>query len=125
MLLDRGFPIPHVAIINNLGKVVDFSLNESKSPSKGQLLSFKKNILYHGYSDPKGFLYFIHSGLMTAVIKYHSAIGESTLAKTGFQKFSLGGAGTHYSSSDQTGNVLWMMKKKSNNQNFWTCTIKS
>ena len=78
-LLARKFPLPHILVITENGTVLDVSIHENTSPSKGQLIKLPKLKKYFGYSDPKGVLYFIDGNLQKPVTTFHSSFGHKTI----------------------------------------------
>ena len=68
--------MPHILVITENGNVIDVSLHENISPSKGQLIKLPAHKKYFGYTDPKGVLHFIDGNLQKPVTKkYHSSFG--------------------------------------------------
>ena len=79
---EMSFPFLHLAIVKGNGTVIDFSLNEKHSQSKGMLAKLPLHPVWDfGYATPKGILYFIDSSLNHEVLKYHSSLKHNGLAK--------------------------------------------
>ena len=72
----QGYPVPHLALIYNDGRVVDMSLNESISPSRNDLLQLPKDEAYFGFSDQFGSLNLISSSLTRSITEVHPDTGH-------------------------------------------------
>ena len=77
--LAERYPVPHLALIYNDGRILDISLHENISATQQQILKLQKDIAYFGYSDEEGTLHFISSTLKRPITKYHPDHGHHTL----------------------------------------------
>ena len=66
----------HLVIITEDFQVIDSSLKESISPSKGKLLKLPKAYKYHISTDSKGYLYFFDAQMLKPVTIFHESINQ-------------------------------------------------
>ena len=58
------------------GAVWHFSINVTVPWAREKLFHLSKSKEYHGYSDDKGILYFIHSDTQKSIIQFHKKLNN-------------------------------------------------
>lgn len=119
----------HLAVLFDDGSVYDLSLEEKISPSKGWILKLPKKEQYHGYSDEKGFLYFVDGELISPVTRYHKSIsqkGHDTIPinNNPFLEFGFGPSNTRINNfvfrrSILVGDYFWLLGNVGYGPEFW------